>query len=112
MKTALLHYCSHGEQCPLLSQFFRTFRNRVRVWDNGGATFDRYTVAIKRQENGRTIYDVYGMSKNAMSPTGFNQYSHEHNDGTVFTMGSTEKRCTINDLPAEVLKGIAYRLQA
>lgn len=39
----------------------------IRVFDNGGRTWDRYTVVI----NG----DVLGMSDNPRSPGGFNQYS-------------------------------------
>jgi hypothetical protein len=36
------------------------------VYDNGGASFDRYTVIIDE--------DVIGMSENPQSPQGFNQY--------------------------------------
>lgn len=100
------HYCQHGEQCPLLSQFFRTFKNRVRVWDNHGDTFDRYTVAIKRTEKGAIVWDIYGMSENA---TGFNQYSHTHN-GNTYTMDAPNKRTRINNLNKEVLQAISERL--
>ena len=39
----------------------------MKIYDNGGQTFDRYTI----------IFDdgvAYGMSENATSPDGFNQY--------------------------------------
>ena len=39
----------------------------VNVYDNGGITFDRYTVIIDD--------DVYLMSLNPMSPQGLNQYA-------------------------------------
>ena len=38
----------------------------VRVFDNGGISFDRYTVLIDG--------DAFGMSHNPNSPQGFNQY--------------------------------------
>jgi len=38
----------------------------LKIWDNGGRSFDRYTVRI------RNVY--YGMSENAISPQGFNQF--------------------------------------
>lgn len=104
------HYCSHGEQCPLLRQFFRTFRVRVRVWDNGGYTMDRYTVAIKRQEKGRTVWDVYGMSEYASKHgTGFDQFSHTHT-GNTYTMDLPNKRARINTLPGGVLQAISNRI--
>ena len=43
---------------------------KIRVFDNGGKTFDRYTIAII--QNGST--DMYGMSNNANMPNGFNQF--------------------------------------
>lgn len=38
----------------------------LKVWDNEGSTFDRYTVRIRN--------DYYGMSANPFSPQGFCQY--------------------------------------
>ena len=43
----------------------KTVQN-VTVYDNGGNSFDRYTVIIDG--------DVYDMSHNPMSPQGVNQY--------------------------------------
>lgn len=39
------------------------------IYDNGGKTFDRYTVIIDDS--------CYGMSSDPMSPLGFNQYCGE-----------------------------------
>ena len=102
-----MHYCSHGEQCPLLSQFFRTMRARVRVWDNGGSTADRYTVAIKRTSNGVTLWDIYTMSDDARSPQGINQYSHTDTNGQYNWTGKREK---VWDLPREVINAIIDRV--
>ena len=44
---------------------------KIKVYDNGGKTADRYTVEIIHF-NGDT--DFFGMSDNATSPNGFNQY--------------------------------------
>ncbi len=38
----------------------------IQVYDNGGETFDRYTVIIDN--------DVFGMSENPLSASGFNQW--------------------------------------
>jgi len=43
--------------------------SKVVIYDNGGESFDRYTVIIDK--------DVFGMSENPNSPQGFNQYIGE-----------------------------------
>ena len=57
----------------------------IRVYDNGGATIDRFTVIIGK--------DVYGMSDNANMPNGFCQYI-----GTVQELGGIS---TISKLDGE-----------
>ena len=42
----------------------------LKVWDNGGESFDRYTIRI------RNYY--YGMSENPSHPQGFNQFIGEY----------------------------------
>ena len=44
----------------------------VKVFDNGGESFDRYTVIIDES--------VFGMSHNPRSPQGFNQYCGEKDE--------------------------------
>lgn len=111
------HYCQYGEQCPRLRKFHNAMRSKVRVYDNGGLTIDRYTVIVLRQENGQRVADVYGMSENAGSPQGFNQYSHTiRPDGRHTnilwneTAGTWGKRIRWQELPQEVLQAIADRL--
>lgn len=82
----------------------------IRVYDNDGKTWDRYTVFIPiYHENGKRIgYDVYGMSEMALSPSGFNQYC------------ATLKHITLNFrenrrvdpmmLPIDVIKAIKDRI--
>ena len=56
----------------------------LKIWDNGGKSFDRYTVRIRN--------DYYGMSSNPSHPQGFCQYIgpypkiDEHSLGKPFTM--------------------------
>ena len=42
---------------------------KIRIYDNKGKTFDRYTVIIDK--------DMYGMSSDPLGPRGFNQYGGE-----------------------------------
>ena len=69
----------------------------IEIYDNGGETFDRYTIIINA--------DVYGMSHNPKSPQGFNQYS-----GTLSELPmarSNGDRVTLESLPEEVQEAIA-----
>lgn len=71
----------------------------IEIYDNGGETFDRYTVIIDG--------DVYGMSANPQSPQGFNQYS-----GTLAELPmarSNGERVTIESLSEVVQDAINAR---
>jgi len=77
---------------------------KIKVYDNGGKTWDRYTVSIDE--------DVYSMSANATSPDGFNQYWGELKDFDK-PMSRFGKRLYIDEgqVPEEVCKAIAQRAQ-
>ena len=48
----------------------------IRIYDNGGATFDRYTVIyMDEPENRPGTYNCLGMSADPFSPLGFRQHS-------------------------------------
>ena len=47
----------------------------VFAFDNGGATFDRYTLLVKQA--GKSVFDWYTLSENADSPQGVCQYGGE-----------------------------------
>jgi hypothetical protein len=59
--------------------------NPIRVYDNGGKTFDRYTVVyMNREDFGYTtdknetfmlLYPCYGLSENPFHPQGFGLHS-------------------------------------
>ena len=77
----------------------------MRIFNNGGKTFDQYTVQIGR--------DVYNMSINALSPQGFNQYNftlkkYEHIEGKANkeTLG---KKIAFDVLPEAVKVAIRQR---
>lgn len=85
-------------------------RRKVRVYDNGGKTFDRYTVLIKRVERGQPVYDIYTMSEE-QGPQGFNMYSHTEYEGVAASRFEKEgKRMKVHDLPLEVIQAIEYRI--
>ena len=71
----------------------------VKVYDNGGRTIDRYIVIIGD--------DVYGMSDDANSSQGFNQYIGTF--GRDFLLDKKDK--LIAELPINLILGIANRLR-
>lgn len=82
----------------------------IRTWDNGGKTFDRYTVLV--EGNDSTEYEMLGMSDNPLSPQGFNQYC-----GTVPVVDvpmyeeAWGKPVKFNELPQEVQEAIKKRVK-
>ena len=47
---------------------------QVRLYDNGGKTFDRYTAVYMNEPEGRGVYGARGMSEDPFHPMGFGQY--------------------------------------
>jgi hypothetical protein len=72
---------------------------KIKIFDNFGQTFDRYTVLIDD--------DLYTMSYNALAPNGMNQYM-----GKVanFYEPEGEEEIAFSDLPKYVKKAICNRL--
>lgn len=71
----------------------------IKYFDNGGTTFDRYTVIIGDS--------VFGFSSNPFSPQGFNQYCGEGSEVLPDNLG---KELSWNDLPFEVKKAVLGRI--
>jgi hypothetical protein len=69
----------------------------IRIWDNEGETFDRYTVIIAGT--------VYAMSANPNSPRGFNQYVGEN----LCPIPVWGKQVPFKSLPKEVQRAIKLR---
>lgn len=76
---------------------------KIFVYDNGGKTFDRYTVIID--------WDVFTMSTNATSPQGVNQYLGS-GIKTVENLNLINRDLPIDykNLPKEVKKAIQQRI--
>lgn len=73
------------------------------VYDNGGETFDRYTVVLRIDE-GRGLKGCIGLSHNPNSPQGFSQY-------TTCQAGShLGKKIGWSRLPPEIRAHIKRRL--
>lgn len=47
--------------------------NILKIYDNEGETFDRYTVVFDEKHNG--LYECLGLSEHPNSPLGFSQWS-------------------------------------
>ena len=75
----------------------------IRVFDNGGKTFDRYTILIN--------IDLYGMSANATAPNGFNQFCGAADFATIESIKQNNKELELLDAPLEVRLAIGKRLQ-
>ena len=80
-------------------------KRKIRVFDNGGETFDRYTIVIDN--------NVYGMSDNADQANGFNQYIGELGlDCNESNLNSFDNnQIELKQLPSGTLIGIINRLE-
>jgi hypothetical protein len=84
---------------------------RVRVFDNAGATVDRYTVLISRTEKGAKVWDLYTMSENPKHPQGVNMYSFTiHDDEKRARFLDESTRVRVQDLGEEVRTAIEERI--
>jgi len=50
-------------------------RSNMRIYDNGGKTFDRYTVVFMDNEESKGLYYAVGMSAHPFAPGGFGQHT-------------------------------------
>lgn len=74
---------------------------KIRIFDNDGKTFDRYTVFIDGE--------VYGMSFNPKSPQGFNQYCNDVGE-IPEPYDHLGKEVRIQDVPEQVQLAIGDRI--
>lgn len=83
----------------------------LAIYDNGGKTWDRYTVVIDDNDETYTgkHWSMLGLSKNADMPDGFSQMSEG-----IYNLGGNNrhlgKRIRFEDLSATLQKHIAGRL--
>lgn len=78
---------------------------KVRVFDNGGKTFDRFTVFIPISN---ADFEIYTMSENPLAHDGFNNFCCT---GPLI-LESEGKEIDLKDLSLEMLRAIKYRLKS
>lgn len=78
--------------------------NKFRCYDNGGATYDRFTIVFTKKINEEFIY--IGSSENPFSPIGI--YQHGFSDYLIDKPRYKHlgNKITFTDLPIEVKKAI------
>jgi hypothetical protein len=73
----------------------------VRCYDNGGETFDRYTIVyIKKRVDGQFLY--VGASEYPFDPQGFGQHGESFWPIDRPTYGHLGKKIPFTDLPPDV----------
>ena len=82
--------------------WFHGERSPVRIYDNGGATFDRFTAVYLDQPERGGLYAARGMSENPFHPQGFGQMTAA-SDGPHLG-----KRVRLADLPEPVQRLIYH----
>lgn len=70
----------------------------IRVWDNGGRSYDQYTVVFTKKSLAPGIFMYIGMSDNPCSPMGFGQHGELHQKHQGKHLG---KRIKFSDLPVD-----------
>lgn len=80
---------------------------KLKIWDNNGKSFDRYTVRVGN--------DYYGMSENPFGPQSFNQYIGTYGTNAVMEGRHLGKLICKNEMGLEMLpdvlkKAIADRM--
>ncbi len=74
----------------------------IRFFDNGGTTFDRYTVVIDN--------DILTMSSNANCPDGVNQYNLTLKENEKYTPDKDEKEVSFCSLSTSAKMAVIKRL--
>lgn len=72
----------------------------IRIWDNGGESFDQYTVVFTKKSNAGNFMYV-GMSENPFSPQGFGQHGETQYPNGGKHLG---KRIKFDQLPEDCQK--------
>ena len=78
----------------------------IRCYDNGGKTWDRFTVVYTGNYKGRNGCDYVGMSENPFHPQGFGQHGW---DGSVIdrpTYSHLGRKITFDKLPEQCQRAV------
>lgn len=76
----------------------------LRIYDNGGKTFDRYTVVFMNQEEYKGMYSALGMSREPFHPQGFGQHC------SAMPGRHLGKRIKFNQLPEDCKRCVLQSL--
>lgn len=84
-------------------------REVCRIFDNGGATFDRFTIAFKgyRAAGYGMVYPYFAASENPTHPQGFGQHGESREPLTGKHLG---QRVSFESLPVAVQSFILYNI--
>ncbi len=75
---------------------------KIRIYDNGGKTIDRYTVVFTGNYKGRDGQcDYLGMSEDPFHPQGFGQHGESDTIIDRPTYGHLGKKITFDKLPKD-----------
>lgn len=75
----------------------------LKIYDNNGETFDRYTVVVNIKAN-EQMYECLGLSDNPESPQGFSQWS------SCMIGNHLGKEICFDELPKHIQEHIKARL--
>jgi hypothetical protein len=74
--------------------------DNVKIYDNGGKSFDRYTAVYTDQKERSGLFTCLGMSEHPFHPQGFGQHS------TAQLGRHLGKRIEFSELPADCQKAV------
>lgn len=77
----------------------------IRCYDNGGKTYDRYTVIYMDEPDERGLFSSVGMSEHPFAPCGFGQH------GLALPGPHLGKRIKFEDLPEDCQKLVKRDLE-
>jgi len=79
---------------------------KIRIYDNGGETFDRYTVIFTGNYKGRNGCDYIGMSENPYHPQGFGQHGWDQNMIDCPKYSHLGKKIGFQELPPDCQRAV------
>lgn len=84
---------------------------KIKIFDNGGKSFDRYTVVYPKQQHPQGAYYPYiAMSEHPTHPQGFGQHGELQPPGKA-GFGHLGKRISFAELPPDCQKLVKAELK-
>ena len=79
---------------------------KIRIYDDGGKTIDRYTVVFTGNYKGRNGCDYVGMSEHPYHPQGFGQHGWSEMRIDRPKYGHLGKKIKFTDLPKDCQRAV------